>query len=99
MAWSRTGFSMSGRNGGQKQRTGRSSRRSVRLIQQKLDRLDDAFLFQQSIDAKTYERQRDRAAAFFPEGIRYDENRFNRTAATAPLFSYLAPSETARESW
>jgi hypothetical protein len=32
----------------------------VKLIQQKLDRLDDAFLFQQSIDAKTYERQRDR---------------------------------------
>jgi hypothetical protein len=32
----------------------------VKLIQQKLDRLDDAFLFQQSIDATSYERQRDR---------------------------------------
>ena len=32
----------------------------VKLIQQKLDRLDDAFLFQQSIDAQSYERQRDR---------------------------------------
>jgi len=32
----------------------------VKLIQQKLDRLDDAFLFAQSIDAKTYERRRDR---------------------------------------
>src|ERR671910_563982 len=35
---------------------------------------------------------------FFPEGIAYDGNRFNRTAATAPLFNYLAPSETAAES-
>jgi len=32
----------------------------VKLIQQKLDRLDDAFLFQQSIDTQSYERQRDR---------------------------------------
>jgi hypothetical protein len=31
---------------------------------------------------------------FFPEGIAYDGNRFNRTA---PLFSYLAPSEIADE--
>ena len=120
----------------------------VKLIQQKLDRLDDAFLFAQSIDAKTYERQRDRLREeltlaqidhhaeatdeldvqgilafaerilprasdlwiqasldykqrlqqlFFPEGIAYDGNRFNRTAATAPLFNYLAPSESADE--
>jgi len=34
---------------------------------------------------------------FFPEGIAYDGNRFNRTAATAPLFNYLAPSERADE--
>jgi hypothetical protein len=33
---------------------------------------------------------------FFPEGIAYG-NRFNRTAATAPLFKYLAPSESADE--
>jgi hypothetical protein len=120
----------------------------VKLIQQKLDRLDDAFLFQQSIDAKTYERQRDRLREelmlaqidhhaeavdeldvqgilafaerilprasglwvqasldykqrlqqlFFPEGIAFDGNRFNRTAVTAPLFSYLGPSESADE--
>ena len=120
----------------------------VKLIQQKLDRLDDAFLFQQSIDTTSYERQRDglreeltfakidhRADAvdeldvqgilafaerilprasdlwvqasldykqrlqqlFFPEGIAFDGNRFNRTAATAPLFNYLAPSESADE--
>jgi site-specific DNA recombinase len=120
----------------------------VKLIQQKLDRLDDAFLFQQSIDARSYERQRDRLREeltlaqidhhadatdeldlqgilafaerilprpsdlwvqasldykqrlqqlFFPEGIAFDGNRFNRTAATAPLFNYLAPSESADE--
>jgi hypothetical protein len=35
---------------------------------------------------------------FLPEGIAFDGNRFNRTAATAPLFKYLAPSESADES-
>ena len=120
----------------------------VKLVQQKLDRLDDAFLFQQSIDATSYERQRDRLreeltlaqidhhaeatdefdvqgilafaerilprasdlwvqasldyrqrlqGLFFPEGIAYDGTRFNRTAVTAPLFKYLAPSESADE--
>ena len=34
---------------------------------------------------------------FFPEGIAFDGNRFNRTAATAPLFNYLAPSESVDE--
>ena len=34
---------------------------------------------------------------FFPEGIAFDGNRFNRTAATAPLFNYLAPSESTDE--
>ena len=38
-------------------------------------------------------------ALFFPEGIAYDGNRFNRTAVTAPLFSYMAPSESADEKW
>ena len=130
-----------------KDRTVEQERR-VKLIEQKLDRLDDAFLFQQSIDAQSYERQRDRLREeltlaqidhhaeatdeldvqgilafaerilprasdlwvqasldykqrlqqlFFPEGIAYDGNRFNRTAATAPLFNYLAPSERADE--
>jgi hypothetical protein len=36
---------------------------------------------------------------FFPEGIAFDGNRFNRTAATAPLFNYLAPSDNADEEW
>jgi hypothetical protein len=34
--------------------------RRAKAIQQKLDRLDEAFLFVQSIDIQTYERQRDR---------------------------------------
>ena len=122
-------------------------RKRVKTIQ-KLDRLDDAFIFAQSIDVKSYERQRDRLREeltlaqidhhaesvdeldvegilafaerilprasdlwvqssldhkqrlqqlFFPEGIAFDGNRFNRTAATAPLFNYLAPSESADE--
>ena len=36
---------------------------------------------------------------FFLEGIAFDENRFNRTATMAPLFKYLAPGESAEESW
>jgi len=35
---------------------------------------------------------------FFPEGIAYDGNRFNRTAVMAPLFNYLAPDQSAEES-
>ena len=34
---------------------------------------------------------------FFPEGIAFDGNRFNRTAVTAPLFKYLATSDSADE--
>jgi hypothetical protein len=34
--------------------------RKANAIQQKLDRLDDAFIFARSIDLETYERQRDR---------------------------------------
>ena len=122
--------------------------RRVRAIQQKLDKLDEAFLYSETIDATTYGRQRDRLREeltlakiehhteavdeldvegilafaerilprasdlwvqasldykqrlqqlFFPEGIAFDGNRFNRTAATAPLFNYLAPSESADE--
>ena len=122
--------------------------RRVKAIQQKLDRLDEAFLYSESIDLTSYSRQRDKlreeltlaqidrhaeavdeldvqgilAVAerilqrgsdlwvqasldykqrlqqlFFPEGIAYDGNRFNRTAVTAPLFNYLAPSESADE--
>ena len=114
--------------------------RQIRKIQERLDRLDDAFLFARTIDQETYERQRnkvredialarvDRHATaieeldvegildfaeevlpsaaklwthasldqrqrlqqvFFPEGIRYAGNRFNRTEVTIRLFSTL----------
>jgi hypothetical protein len=123
--------------------------RRVNVIQQKLDRLDEAFLCSESIDLTSYSRQRDnqreeltlakiehhteavdeldvqgilafaerilpRASdlwvqasldykqrlqqLFFPERIAFDGNRFNRTAITAPLFNYLAPSESAEET-
>ena len=113
-----------------------------------LDRLDEAFLFERSIDIDTYDRHAEKLREeltlaridrhsgqleeldvegilafaerilprasdlwvqasldykqrlqllFFPEGIAYDGNRFNRTVVTAPLFSYLAPSEGAVE--
>jgi site-specific DNA recombinase len=122
--------------------------RRVKVIQQKLDRLDEAFLYSESIDLTSYSRQRDKPREevtlakiehhteavdeldvegilafaecilprasdlwvqasldykqrlqqlFFPEGIAFDGNRFNRTAATAPPFNYLAPSESADE--
>jgi hypothetical protein len=35
---------------------------------------------------------------FFPEGIAFDGNRFNRTAVTASLFKYLKAGEQAEES-
>ena len=130
-------------------RTAEQQRR-VKAIQQKLDRLDEAFLYSESIDLTSYGRQRDKLREeltlakidrhaeavdeldvegilafaerilprasdlwvqasldykqrlqqlFFPEGIAYDGNRFNRTAVTAPLFNYLAPSESADEKW
>src|SRR5688572_1682376 len=34
---------------------------------------------------------------FYPEGVAFDGIRFNRTAATAPLFRYLEPAEGAEE--
>jgi hypothetical protein len=135
------------RRGEAKDRTAEQDRR-VKAIQQKLDRLDEAFLYSESIDLTSYSRQRDKLREeltfakidhhadtvdeldvegilafaerilprasdlwvqasldykqrlqqlFFPEGIAFDGNRFNRTAVTAPLFKYLAPSECADE--
>ncbi len=123
--------------------------RCVKAIQQKLDRLDEAYLFAQVIDLTSYERQRDKLREeltlaqidhhaesieeldvqgilafaervvpratdlwvqaslnqkqrlqqlFLPEGIAFNGNRFNRTAATAPFFKYLAPGERREES-
>ncbi len=130
-----------------KDRTTEQQRR-VSAIQQKLDKLDEAFLYSESIDLTSYSRQRDKLREeltlaqidrhaesieeldvqgilafaervlpravdlwvqaslnqkqrlqqlFLPEGIAFDGNRFNRTAATAPFFKYLAPGESAEE--
>ena len=122
--------------------------RRVSAIQQKMDKLDEAFLYSEAIDVTTYGRQRDKLRQeltlakidhhaeavdeldvegilafaerilprasdlwvqasldytqrlqqlFFPEGVAFDGNRFNRTAATAPFVKYLAPVESAEE--
>ena len=77
-----------------KDRTGEQEKR-VKLIQQKLDRLDDAFLFAQSIDAQSYERQRDRLreerarllAAVTAHGFidDYSGVRISKTARSCPM--------------
>jgi DNA invertase Pin-like site-specific DNA recombinase len=123
--------------------------RRLTTIQENLDRLDEAFLYERSIDIDTYDRQKDRLREaqtlaqidrhstqlekidvegilafaerilpraadlwvqasleqkqrlqqlFYPEGVAFDGIRFNRTAATAPFFKYLDPSEGAEES-
>ena len=122
--------------------------RRLKAVRLKLDRLDEAFLYSESIDLATYGRQRDKLREeltlskidyhteaveeldvegilafaerilprasdmwvqasldyrqrlqelFFPEGIAFDGNRFNRTAVTASLFKYLEPDERAEE--
>jgi hypothetical protein len=48
-------------------------------------------------DLSSLEHKQRLQQLFFPEGIAFDGNRFNRTAATAPLFNYLAASESADE--
>jgi len=48
------------------------------------------------VSALDYKQRRQQL--FFPEGIAFDGNRFNRTAATAPLFKYLATGEKNEES-
>jgi hypothetical protein len=56
-----------------------------------LPRASDLWV-QASLDQKQRLQQ-----LFFPDGVAFDGNRFNRTAATAPFFKYLAPSESAEE--
>jgi hypothetical protein len=61
------------------------------FAQRILPRASDLWV-QASLDYKQRLQQ-----LFFPEGIAFDGNRFNRTAVTAPLFNYLARSESADE--
>jgi hypothetical protein len=46
---------------------------------------------------RTAEQEQRLQQLLFPEGLAYDGIRFNRTAVTAPLFSYLAPSDGVEE--
>jgi len=48
------------------------------------------------VQASLYYKQR-LQLLFFPEGIAFDGNRFNRTAVTARLFNYLELGETGDE--
>jgi hypothetical protein len=124
------------------------AQRTADAIQQKLDRLDEAFLFQRSIDIETYDRHAERLREeltlariakhsteldeldvegilafaerilpraadlwlqapleqrqrfqqlFFPEGMSFDGQRFDGTAATAPAFSYLREIRTSED--
>src|SRR5262249_12835268 len=125
-----------------------TAERAAKAIQDKLDRLDEAFLFERSIDIETYDRHAEklreeltlaridrhsgqleeldvegilafaervlpRAAdlwvqasleqrqrfqqLFFPDGIAFDGDRFVRTGATAPAFSYLREIKSGNE--
>ena len=56
-----------------------------------LPRASDLWV-QASLDYKQQRLQQ-----LFPEGVAFDGNRFNRTAATAPFFIYLARSDDAVE--
>jgi hypothetical protein len=64
-------------------------RRILPFAERNLPRASDLWVRRRSVTGAT-------AAAFFPEGIAFDGNRFNRTAATEPLH-LLAPSESAYE--
>ena len=57
-----------------------------------LPRASDLWV-QESLDYKQWLQQ-----LFFPEGIAYDGNRFNRTAATALLLKYLEAAERGEEN-
>lgn len=49
--------------------------RVIREKGKRLDRVDEAFLHERTIDRKTYERQRDQLSEQIPEGSRFDGER------------------------
>ena len=126
-----------------------SAEHRAKAIQQKLDRLDDAFIYKESIDRGTYERQRDRLREeltlveidrhgskveecdvegilnfaervlpraadlwiqasleqrqrlqrlFFPGGVAFSGQSFDRTVVTSSLFEYLRPLDGPQEN-
>jgi hypothetical protein len=50
-----------------------------------------------SVQASLGQKQR-LQQMFLPEGIAFDGNRFNRTAATAPFFRYLSANDSGQEN-
>jgi hypothetical protein len=74
---------------------GRSSRpfKVLLLAERILPRASDLWV-QASLDDKQRLQQ-----LFFPEGIAYDGNRFNRTAATAPLSSPWRRPSVLMKRW
>src|SRR5262245_11317108 len=54
-----------------------ASKRVVQEKRERLDRIDDAFLYERSIDQQTYERKgTQRRPGFVPEGLRFDGKGF-----------------------
>jgi hypothetical protein len=74
-----------------------NAERAAKSIQDKLDRLDEAFLFERSIDIETYDRHAEKLREELTSFVSSDGNGFVRTAATAPAFSYLRGIETGNE--
>jgi hypothetical protein len=73
--------------------------RGVKAIQQKLDRLDEAYLFAQTIDLTSYERQRDKlreeAGAFARIGLLTSSRQGYCEPAAAAGNPYLAVASTS----
>ena len=68
-----------------------SAERAAKTIQDKLDRLDEAFLFELIEQRQRFQQ------LFFPDGIAFDGKGLVGTRVTAPAFSYLREIETGNE--
>lgn len=82
--------------------------RSQKAIREKLNRLDEAFLYERTIDIDTYDRHRDKLReeltlaqkVCFPEGVRFDGKTLVGTGTTLPVFQLLKPCfRTRKKIW
>jgi hypothetical protein len=73
-----------------------TARAHGRFIQEGPERESERQEARHSVQSSLDQKQR-LQSLFFPEGIAFDGARFNRTAVTAPLFSYLAEKNVASE--
>ena len=73
--------------------------RHAKAIQQKLDRLDEAFLFAQSIDIDTYDRHRDKLRQELTR-IWLSHNQTNKTLGpnAAQWYALAIPAQFRRDS-